>query len=470
MANDRRTQSLTTVSAGAARAMGHAVPGRTMLKSADALVTAAQEGEAWRGWDIAGNSRTAIDTTWVVLCSAAHVNGTRLRTAWAETSDHWLVGHMGVADTTTGDKRHESYLFKTGFAWQGRRGGVGVLIGYSSAAEWRTRDPRPKNESLNAEITVGGKVKAGQRASVGLSLTACRYAQESDIEFMNALGSRALLYEAEGAGSHYARFSASHEEHSYGGHTLGASVACLWLRPAGRWTASATFRKTKIEKRVEALNHIPINHTNGIYASASVGAEFTLGDWESFALVGWERESRKLTRHVYDDGKRGYNEITSHIVWESAASQLALSIGAQRDFGAAGLRLSALASGESMEESLTGGKASIGMDRIGLRLGAETWAQGERLRGTLGIRWQHRRAADGAECATSSPTPLWKAEEANFALRSASVNRVGASARADVAVGRRIGTIFIAVDWDHDWRKRMASEGNALSVRAGVTL
>ena len=209
--------------------------------------------------------------------------------------------------------------------------------------DWTLATRRPKNETLRAQAMVGAAVQLGSLSNadtqedseqsnraprLDIGLLAHKYSQESNIKFLNALGASTVIYELEGLGSHYTRFSGDYDTRRFKGHLFGGQMGAMWQTGhrsavSAQWTATVSLGKRQIDKSLDDAGNATIDNTESkiMQAELTYQGGLTCHYW---AQLMWTRQTDALTRHVYDMGTSGYREISTQQKWEGTNNIIAL--------------------------------------------------------------------------------------------------------------------------------------------------
>lgn len=491
-----------------------------------------QEGEGWRGWSAWGStwlhptSRKTSHTTpkvtsptpeWTAWCNARHLNGTR-QNSWASlTSDHSVVGCMGAmtvnnnqTETQTGsqtssesdiaplkvDTRREQYDFGTGFGWCSGRTTLGLDISYTSASEWCEHDPRPKNETLRAQAMVGAAVQLGSLSNadtqedreqsnraprLDIGLLAHKYSQESNIKFLNALGASTVIYELEGLGSHYTRFSGDYDTRRFKGHLFGGQMGAMWQTghrsavPA-QWTATVSLGKRQIDKSLDDAGNATIDNTESkiMQAELTYQGGLTCHYW---AQLMWTRQTDALTRHVYDMGTSGYREISTQQKWEGTNNIIALRFRALHQDDAWGHTLGGSIAIDMSKQEQTADAKELKANIFTQQIEGSAWHNGTLLRLKAQAAIRHSGAIGDKSMSVGNNTlpQAWTTETESLDLQTANLVGISLGLRGDWALGRlkegKLKTLYAQLSWGHDWRSgNILHNGNMMSCHVGITL
>ncbi len=215
-----------------------------------------QEGNGYRGAEAAADMAQNISDSLTTWGNVNYQHGERLDAQWNETSDYGIVAPYVVADTVCGSLKREAYGFQAGFSREAKHFNYGVQIGYSSSIEHRESDPRPKNNSLLAKASLGISRSFSDDLGVGLYIQLNKYAQEQNIKFFNAYGGTTIIYQMEGLGNTYHRFSQSNDDAAYKGRGVCGG---LTLKVGGKTKIGIQTGHSKIEKLLPDKTNIVIN-------------------------------------------------------------------------------------------------------------------------------------------------------------------------------------------------------------------
>ncbi|PID88451.1 MAG: hypothetical protein CSB06_00130 [Bacteroidia bacterium] len=113
---------------------------------------------------------------------------------WNTLADVARLQPYIIADTIGGKMYRENYSFSGGYARNHGRLRWGLYSSYESATTYRKTDPRPKNETYDLNVRVGGAVAISSRYVLGGSGDFAKYQQLQNLTIVRDVGSAALFF------------------------------------------------------------------------------------------------------------------------------------------------------------------------------------------------------------------------------------------------------------------------------------
>lgn len=428
-----------------------------------------EEGDALLGWRAEGRAAMRLSENLCAWGGAAYADGKRENVLWSESADYDEIAPMAVADTLGGDKDYEEYLFLAGFAWQGARAAVGLQVDYSSKSEARTRDPRPKAESVAARVRIGGRLKVSDGLGIGLYGLLRKYAQDLDIKFMNVYGSATTIYQLTGLGADYSRFSASHDEYSYEGRAAGGGLT--FTSPL--LSAVAEFSRRHTEKILPDAYNIVINETYENALHLALFRSSRLGLWKTSLSLAADIKSLELSSLLYGSGDKSYRQIATRKPYTRDVRTVGLLASMGRP-DLHHLTLNFDANFWTNEQVNTEVERSVEVRTLCLRVGASAVNAWRRVSLAYGLAAAHRLDL-GSSAALGSPrsteaSGILGGVRSDFLLSSAARTHVEAHARLDLSLFRRVRTLYLDLSGCGIWRAEDLPKGGGVGVALGVTL
>ena len=441
----------------------------------NAVTLEMEEGDEMQaaGFDAIMSTRIGSDMT--VWGDASYSKGGRNGAKWCETSDYRVVSPYYAADTIGGNFDREAYGFNAGMAYEWNKVDLGISIKYNSAVEYRTRDPRPLNSSLTAEVTAGGNVKTGM-GKVGCYIALGKYSQEQRIKFFSALGTAATIYQMEGKIGTYRRFSQAYGSAAYKGHRLSAGMQ-MRLSTGVPIGMTVEYGRRTMEKILPETRNIVCNKTE----AHQIGVE-VLTERAMIGSVGWEVllqtkiGSMKGFQVIYDDGSRGYSQIAEQPNYKqtlaNSRGEIHLSL---RDEHRADLRLGLWHDYDDSKNMSIGSREQKALLLRTIDLSCSRVARSgmSMMTGHVGLRGRGKDKGAKIEIPKSQPIPSMVGDvKADFERMTSRMTGFGVGGRIDIFVTKRIGSAFIEVDYGYDKYKITKGDGgeHCWSAKVGVTL
>lgn len=159
---------------------------------------------------------------------------------WNESSDYYNIYPYVTGNSLGGDNlKGERYSFNGGYAQKLDKIAWGIQIDYFALLEYRTKDPRPDNNTSNLTVKGGGNYKLTDKYAVGGGILLRKYKQKNDLSFNNALGALpGGVFHMTGLGSDAYLFATDYKSTIYNGKGYGFNVQLLPVTGKG---LSATF-------------------------------------------------------------------------------------------------------------------------------------------------------------------------------------------------------------------------------------
>ena len=289
------------------------------------LAVDAQQGTGAELMFFRAQSHLRISKKSVAWGEAVYENGSRQGISWNLNSDYQRVFPYVIADTATVSMRREYYLFRGGYAHQMSRLSIGAEMSYRSTIEYRDRDPRPKNTTLDVQLHFGGGYAVSARRVVGLYAGIGKYTQQSDVQFMNPQGNR-VLYHLTGLGMQYFRFKGLQNGVKYEGGNYSAGLSTHTKDGLGL-QASTDLEYENIQKRLSSERDIPICD---VFQTKWRGELSWTGQWRRWdckVTFSAETTKREGQERYFDSGLTNYKEIASSrpFIYQHQGMQLSLS-------------------------------------------------------------------------------------------------------------------------------------------------
>lgn len=431
-----------------------------------------QEGNGRRAWEARGETYIRLAEGMAAWGTARYESGTLRDVLMNETSDYEEIRPMTLIDTVGGSKESESYAFVCGFAREGRRAGVGIQIDYSSKSQYRTRDPRPKVDAVDARVRIGGAMRLGESQKVGLFATLRKYSQDIDIKFFNAYQTTMTIFQSQGLGTDYSRFTGVYDMATFKSRTLGGGAT--YQGPIG---LVVEYGRRHVEKELADLQNAVIGETTTHRLVATLSRHGALGGFMTTTALSADMERLSLTQMVYDDGTSNYHKIAERSPYNSNKSSLRLSLLGNNaaDTKPRGVSLRADLGVERSEEENTDTRRRLRKSTCHAHLRATTWHDMKSVRFSYGLGVSCRSALNtlrelGSPLATEQPHAL-EIIGRDFDRQTTSRTGGDIGIRIDIDMPRHLRTLFVAANGAGLWYAD-GKFGNAwgISIAAGVTL
>ena len=229
-----------------------------------------------------------------------------------------------TADTTTVSMLREYYRFRGGYVHKQNKLTLGAELSYQSTIEYRNRDPRPKNTSLDVQLRLGLGYDVLPQRVVAMYVDAGRYTQQSNVIFMNPQGNR-VLYHLTGLGMQYFRFKGLQNAVKYEGNNylIGNFYAHKkWERIAGfcRYVAR------KYTKRLASERDIPICDIFQTKWRGDISWIKQQKLWTYKLMLNAEIVKREGQERFYDSGLTNYKQIASSKPFSFSAANCTIII------------------------------------------------------------------------------------------------------------------------------------------------
>lgn len=432
----------------------------------------AQEGDGHRGWEARGETYIRLSENMAAWGAASYESWTRRNVLMSETADYDEIRPMSLIDTVGGPKESESYAFACGFAIEGRRAGVGIQIDYSSKSQYRTRDPRPKIDAVDARVRLGGTVRLGGGHRAGLFATLRKYSQDINIKFFNAYQATMTIFQSQGLGTDYSRFSGVYDMATFKSRTLGGGATYQ-----GPVDLVVEYGRRHVEKELADLQNAVIGETSTHRLVATLSRNGALGSFVTTVALSAGMERLVLTQMVYDDGTRNYHKIAERSPYKSDASSLRLSLLTcnAEDTRARGVSLRADLGVERNEEENTDARRRLRKSTCHARLRTTAWHDMKSVRLSYALGASCRTALStlrklGSPLTTEQPHAL-EITGRDFDRQTASRAGGDVGIRIDIDMPRHIRTLFVAANGSGLWYAG-GKFGSAwgVGIAAGITL
>lgn len=432
----------------------------------------AQEGDGRRGWAARGETYIRLAERMAAWGAARYESETMRNVLMSETADYEEIRPMALIDTMGGPKESESYAFVCGFAWEGRRAGVGIQIDYSSKSQYRTRDPRPKVDAVDARLRLGGTLRLGGGHKAGLFATLRKYSQDINIKFFNAYQATMTIFQSQGLGTDYSRFTGVYDMATFKSRTLGGGVTY-----EGPVCLVVEYGRRHVEKELADLQNAVIGETTTHRLDATLSRSGSMGRFGTTAALSANMERLTLTQNVYDDGMRNYHKIAERSPYKSGTSTLRLSLLASdaADGRPRGVSLRADMGMERSEEENTDVRRKLRKSTLDARLRATAWHDMKhvRLSYVVGASWRAALSRDrnlGTPLTTEQPRAL---EIIGRDFDRQTTGRAGGDIglRVDIDMPRHLRTLFVAANGSGLWYAGGEFGGAwGAGIAAGITL
>lgn len=431
----------------------------------------AQEGDGHRGWEARGETYIRLAEGMAAWGAARYESGTLRNVLMNETSDYEEIRPMSLIDTVGGSKESESYAFVCGFAWEGRRAGVGIQIDYSSKSQYRTRDPRPKVDAVDARVRLGGTLRLGESQKVGLFATLRKYSQDINIKFFNAYQATMTIFQSQGLGTDYSRFTGVYDMATFKSRTLGGGATYH-----GLIGLVVEYGRRHVEKELADLQNAVIGETTTHRLAATLSRSGALGGFMTTAALSADMERLSLTQTVYDDGTRNYHKIAERSPYNSSKSSLRLSLLAcnAADTHTRGVSLRADLGVERNEEENTDARRRLRKGTCHAHLRATAWHDMKSVRLSYGLGVSNRTALStlrelGSPLATEQPRAL-EIIGRDFDRQTTSRTGGDIGIRIDIDMPRHLRTLFVAANGSGLWYAGKFGNAWGVGITAGMTL
>ncbi|WP_315283442.1 DUF6850 family outer membrane beta-barrel protein [Prevotella pallens] len=240
---------------------------------------------------------------------AYYENGKRLGVSWNLNSDYKRVFPYVTADTTTVSMLREYYRFRGGYAHKQNKLTLGAELSYQSTIEYRNRDPRPKNTSLDVLLRLGLGYDVLPQRVVAMYVDAGRYTQQSNVIFMNPQGNR-VLYHLTGLGMQYFRFKGLQNAVKYEGNNYLIGIS-THTKSGNGLQASADMSHENIQKRLASERDIPICDIFQTKWRGDISWIKQQKLWTYKLMLNAEIVKREGQERFYDSGLTNYKQIAS---------------------------------------------------------------------------------------------------------------------------------------------------------------
>lgn len=269
----------------------------------------AQIGNGKRAFLFDASSYVRMNANSVVWSSACYENGRRLNPIWNENSEYEKLYPYVTGDSVSADMKREAYVFNAGYACQASKIGFGAEMSYRSSLEYRDKDPRPRNTSLEVSARAGISYKVLGNHSLGIYADVQKYSQQSSIAFMNPYG-KLILYHLTGLGMQYFRFKGDDDGVKYEGNSFGGGITWHSLNGEGL-QAMLSSRREHIQKMLTERHYLPLCDTYQQDYKAEISWLKNFASHSLRIVLDADKKEREGKERIYDDGTTNYHEITS---------------------------------------------------------------------------------------------------------------------------------------------------------------
>ena len=291
----------------------------------------AQEGKGNNEARFEASSYTRLSEMSTIWGSASYYNGKTKQLQWNENAHFRKIYPYVVGDDRGGDTKYETYDFTGGYARKYEKYDIGICMRYVSGKSYRTKDPRPRNTTLDVKLRGGGAWHAFAGSRLAAYVGAEKYSQDSDIKFMNPLGV-SMVYQMTGLGTHYFRFKGDGTSVRYEGSTfeIGAALMPNGIRGLSL-SASASRRHT--EKQLATKRDIPINDIfEDLFTAEAAWRNSSLTASQTFKF-GARLADRDGQTRIFDDGSTFYHEIATARPFNMKMAEVYISAAAEKSLG-----------------------------------------------------------------------------------------------------------------------------------------
>ena len=266
----------------------------------------AQEGKGQRNLNIQVTTYSHPKTNSAVWGSATYRKGLRYEVYLNETSDLNLIYPYYSADTIGGNMDCEKYIFNGGYAVNRGAWNFGSEMQYISGKEYRDKDPRPKNTTLNVQFKLGASYNF-HKYSIGAYLLGGKYSQDSDIAFFKPQGV-SMIYLMTGLGCHYFRFKGNQTKTRYDGSFSGIG---LTIAPTDRegFNLAMTIDRFHTDRQLGKSRDISINDLYNWKYKTEAAFTNRKNNYTWRILTGFDYNKRIGESHIFDNGETYYHNI-----------------------------------------------------------------------------------------------------------------------------------------------------------------
>ncbi|MFR9165360.1 MAG: DUF6850 family outer membrane beta-barrel protein [Dysgonomonas sp.] len=164
---------------------------------------------------------------------ASYVNRNIDNIAWNESSDYLNIYPYVMADSVQSNNlRSEKYSFTGGYVQNPGRISWGIQLDYWALLEYRTKDPRPDNNTSNLVFTGGLNYKLNAAYAIGGGVLLRKYKQKNSLTFSDVVG-EPMIYHLTGLGTDAYFFANGYPSVLYNGNGYGANIQLLSVQKQG---------------------------------------------------------------------------------------------------------------------------------------------------------------------------------------------------------------------------------------------
>lgn len=433
-----------------------------------------QEGTGGSHWSLSADSYKIIDGRNVVWGGARYKRGKVRNVSWNHSSDYSVLYPYVTIDTLALDRESEEYGFNGGYFHRFGRVAAGLQGDLRAMQEYRDRDPRPRNITIDLHLSAGVSAELGGKYRAGASFMFRKYKQSGDVGNNDVLGSVTSYKWGAGMGAIMSDFlSKGSASTLYRGHAYGASMDVVPVGASG-FHARVSYDRFVFERVAQSVgDKVPGNKMIHQTVNAEGVYRMSIGRFDLGAGVGFTHRFREgIETIIANTTANNYAVLGRLSRYEERASDYSVRLRADYRWAGYTLGLEPRAAISSSKVRYVGDRDPSAMiiryKEVGLRFSlAKRW-DGTLLQCGVGVN----RHIDG-DGELRLPTMVAMDNEMPgsfdmmhyvFSRYSSDYTTYDANVRVDFPAWKK-NTIFVSAAWTRgDYKQDLISDTVSLTV------
>lgn len=297
--------------------------------------------------------------------SASYTNKRTDHIKWNESSDYLTVYPYVIADSVGGNNlKTEKYSFTGGYAQSLQHFSWGIQLHYWAQMEYRSKDPRPNNNTSNLLLSVGLHYKLKDAYAIGGGISFRKYKQKNHLSFYNVLG-RPYIYHMTGLGNDAYYFANDVSGSLFDGNGYGANIQLIPTRKKGL-SATFAYDNFSFEKQLLNSQNLTLSSLDENKMATNIGYLLLLNNHSLNFKATASYTERKGTEGKFTRDNAGINlvKISSEQQYIGKHSQAAIEVTYQHNTEKLFWYISPTVSFKNIEESHKSSERSMKVSQM----------------------------------------------------------------------------------------------------------
>lgn len=400
--------------------------------------------------------------------SASYMRKSTDNVRWNESSDYFNIYPYVFADSVGGDNlKGEKYSFMGGYAQNLERISWGIQLDYWALMEYRSRDPRPNNNTSNLVFTGGLNYKLTDLYAVGGGFLLRKYKQNNKLNFYNVLG-RPSMHHITGLGTDAYLFANDETACIFNGSGYGANLQFLPINGKGL-SASFVYENFSFDKQLNNDQKLVLSSIDQDKFTSDISYLKETGTHTIGAKLEASYTDRKGTEGKFTRNNDGaFVSISSEMQYKNKITEAKLTLIYQLNTANASWYAMPYAYFSNTEESHKSSERKMEISKIdfGIKPGVLYSIKKHLLHIDGNIGYSNNLDSSLELTGLSPERSITQTLQANYDYLSSSGFIAGLSTRFDYALPQKNITVYIKGMWNY--RKYDSVNSNLLGIQLGV--